>query len=62
MKTNKYLTEYYKDKDKIIELTVQTCANNNTKLFEYTPMFDINEDSLTDAAAFLGILAIKYSN
>lgn len=32
-----------KDKDKIIELTVQTCANNNTKLFDYTPMFDIIE-------------------
>lgn len=27
--------------DRIIELTVQTCANNNTKLFGYTPMFDI---------------------
>lgn len=32
-----------RDKDKIIELTVQTCANNNTKLFDYTPMFDIIE-------------------
>lgn len=30
-----------RDKDKIIELTVQTCANNNAKLFDYTPMFDI---------------------
>lgn len=32
-----------RDEDKIIELTVQTCANNNTKLFDYTPMFDIIE-------------------
>lgn len=32
-----------RDKDKIIELTLQTCANNNTKLFDYTPMFDIIE-------------------
>ncbi len=31
------------NKDKIIELTVQTCANNNEKLFDYTPMFDIIE-------------------
>ena len=28
----------------------------------HTPKFDINEDSLTDAAAFLAILAIKYAN
>lgn len=28
----------------------------------HTPKFDINEDSLVDAAAFLAILAIKYSN
>ena len=28
----------------------------------HTPMFDIDEDSLTDAAAFLAILAIKYAN
>lgn len=28
----------------------------------HTPMFDINEDSLTDAAAFLAILALKYAN
>lgn len=31
------------DKNKAIELTVQTCANNNEKLFDYTPMFDILE-------------------
>ena len=35
-------------KDKIIELTVQTCANNNTKLFDYTPMFDILEGKKDD--------------
>jgi aminobenzoyl-glutamate utilization protein A len=28
----------------------------------HTPMFDIDEDSLADAAAFLAILAIKYAN
>lgn len=32
-----------KDEDRVIELTVQTCANNNTKLYDYTPMFDILE-------------------
>lgn len=37
-----------KEKDKIIELTVQTCANNNTMLFDYTPMFDILEGKKDD--------------
>ena len=28
----------------------------------HTPKFDINEDALTDAAAFLAFLAFKYAN
>lgn len=31
---------------RVIELTVQTCYENNTKLFDYTPMFDIIEGKL----------------
>ena len=29
------------EENRIIELTVQTCVNNNTRLFGYTPIFDI---------------------
>jgi beta-mannanase len=36
------------DSGKVIEFTLQTCVNNNEKLYGYTPMLDIVEGKLDD--------------